>query len=272
MRVFFHPVSAFRWFYVAGKIFPSQPRYLSMEGFILAAGLGTRLKPLTDHRPKALVEVNGVTLLELAINKLQQSGVHRIVVNVHHFGQQVIDFLDSRTWEAEVVVSDERQLLMDTGGALKQAAPLFSGTEPIVVHNVDILSNLNLTAVLESHRAQKALATLCVSRRTTGRQLLFTPEGKLCGWRNRQMGDELWTDVPHPDATELAFSGISIVEPQLLDLLPPANHPYPVIPCYLEIAKTHIINAFEHPAEHWLDVGKPETLAQAEQWNDFCKK
>ena len=116
-----------------------------MEGFILAAGLGTRLRPLTDHRPKALVEVGGRTLLELCINRLAAAGVSRCVVNVHHFGDMMIDYIASHQWPCEVAVSDERALLLDTGGALRHAAPLFSGTENILVHNVDILSKVDLT-------------------------------------------------------------------------------------------------------------------------------
>lgn len=229
-----------------------------MEGFILAAGLGTRLRPLTNDRPKALVEINGVTLLETAIHRLEATGIRHIVVNVHHFGDKIIDFIHSHQWEADIDISDERTLLLDTGGGLKHAATLFSSHEPVLVHNVDILSNIDFQAVAETHRREGNLVTLCVSRRDTARQLLFSSDGLLLG----RKGEVETTN----DARELAFSGVSIVSPQLFDLLPPATEPYPVIPCYIELARSHRIVCFEHDAAHWLDVGKPETLETARQW------
>lgn len=229
-----------------------------MEGFILAAGLGTRLRPLTNDRPKALVEINGVTLLEMAIHRLEAAGIRHIVVNVHHFGDKVIDFIRSRRWNADIDISDERTLLLDTGGGLKHASSLFSGHEPVLVHNVDILSEIDFHAVAETHNREGNLVTLCVSRRNTARQLLFSSDGLLLGRKG---------EVDAPDgARELAFSGVSIVSPQLFDLLPPASEPYPVIPCYIELAHSHRIACFEHDAAHWLDVGKPETLEIARQW------
>ncbi|MBR0169829.1 MAG: nucleotidyltransferase family protein [Bacteroidales bacterium] len=229
-----------------------------MEGFILAAGLGTRLRPLTNDRPKALVEINGVTLLEMAIHRLEAVGIRHIVVNVHHFGDKVIDFIHSRRWEAVIDISDERSMLLDTGGGLKQASTLFSGHEPVLVHNVDILSNIDLQTVAEVHLHDNNLVTLCVSQRDTARQLLFSSDGHLLGRKG---------EVEAPDGTrELAFSGVSIVSPKLFDLLPPATAPYPVIPCYIELAHTHRIVCFEHDAAHWLDMGKPETLEIAKQW------
>ncbi len=203
-----------------------------MEGFILAAGLGTRLRPLTNDRPKALVEISGVTLLEHTIRTLTGAGISHIVVN-------------------PVDISDERSLLLDTGGGLKHAAPLFSGRDDILVHNVDILSNVDLRAVEAQHRAQRNLVTLCVSRRTTKRLLAFDAHGHLLG-----RADE-----------GLAFSGISVVSPRLFPLLPEADHPYPVIDEYIRLShEGHPVGAFIHPAEHWLDVGKPDTLEKAKQW------
>ena len=222
-----------------------------MEGFILAAGLGTRLRPLTNDRPKALVEISGVTLLERTIRTLTGAGISHIVVNVHHFADMVTDFIRSRQWDCPVDISDERSLLLDTGGGLKHAAPLFSGRDDILVHNVDILSNVDLRAVEAQHRAQRNLVTLCVSRRTTKRLLAFDAHGHLLG-----RADE-----------GLAFSGISVVSPSLFPLLPEADHPYPVIDEYIRLShEGHPVGAFIHPAEHWLDVGKPDTLEKAKQW------
>lgn len=222
-----------------------------MEGFILAAGLGTRLRPLTDDRPKALVKVGGMTLLERTIRRLESAGINHIVINVHHFADKVIDFVNTHTWQTKIDISDERDLLLDTGGALKHAAPLFSGREEVLVHNVDILSDIDLQAVERHHRSEGNLVTLCVSRRKTKRLLAFDERGLLVG-----RADE-----------GLAFSGISIVSPELFALLPEADRPYPVIDEYIRLSQAgHRIGAYLHDPAHWLDVGKPETLKQAEQW------
>lgn len=243
-----------------------------MEGFILAAGLGTRLRPLTNDRPKALVEVesgewgvesgdrrveNGErrTLLEMAIHRLEEAGIEHIVVNVHHFGEKVIDFIGSHRWQARIDISDERQLLLDTGGGLKKASRLFSGKEDVLVHNVDILSEIDLRDVERRHREEGNLVTLCVSQRTTKRLLRFDENGHLSGR----------TDADDPCG--LAFSGISVVSPELFPLLPEADHPYPFIDEYIRLsAEGHRIGCYRHSAEHWLDVGKPETLEKARLW------
>ena len=230
-----------------------------MEGFILAAGLGTRLRPLTDDRPKALVEVNGVTLLEHTIRTLETAGIKHIVVNVHHFADKVIDFIGSRKWQATIDISDERNLLLDTGGGLKKAASLFSGRENILIHNVDILSDIDLCDVERKHVAEGNLVTLCVSQRQTKRLLEFDENGLLLGR----------ADTSHlsPFTFHLAFSGISVVSPELFALLPKADHPYPVIEEYIRLSREgRRIGSYIHPADRWLDVGKPETLQQAQQW------
>ncbi len=236
-----------------------------MEAMILAAGLGTRLRPLTTNRPKALVEVNGTTLLEHNLNRLILFGFNKIVINIHHFPDMVKDFVKSRIFDAEILFSDEREQLMDTGGALKKAEPLFSGLEPVLIHNVDILTSLDLGQIYRGHIATDALATLLVSRRNTARQLLFDTFNQLVGWKNTSTLETLWSDNPVANAIPLAFSGIHIVSPELFHLLPKA-HPYPIIPEYLHLAKQHKILAYKHLAEQWLDVGKPETLKKAESF------
>ena len=235
-----------------------------MEGFILAAGLGTRLRPLTDDRPKALVEVGGKTLLQHAIEKLQASGISHIVVNVHHFADNVVSFLRSRQWQCTIDISDESSLLLDTGGGLKHAAPLFSGKENVLVHNVDILSDIDLRDVETAHCRDGDLVTLCVSQRQTKRLLEFDANGLLLGR----------TDTSHlsPFTSHLAFSGVSVVSPALFPLLPEADHPYPVIDEYIRLSRSHRIGSYQHSPDHWLDVGKPETLEQARQWTLSCTK
>jgi len=236
-----------------------------MEAMILAAGLGTRLRPLTNDRPKALVEVNGITLLEYNMRRLIGFGFNKIVINIHHFPDMVIDFVRQRNFEAEILFSDEREQLLDTGGALKKAAALFSGKEPVLIHNVDILSTLDLGEIYRKHLGNKALATLLVSKRDTSRQLLFDKNQQLVGWHNSSNNETLWSDRTVEIFDSMAFSGIHIVNPELFDLLPPAA-PYPIIPEYLKIGKYHKILAFSHLAEEWLDVGKPETLKLAEKF------
>ena len=241
-----------------------------MEAVILAAGLGTRLRPLTNDKPKALVEAGGRPLLDIAIHRIAQAGADRIAVNVHHFGNLMIDYLSSRRWPVEVVVSDERKLLLDTGGGLKQAASLLSGKSPIIVYNVDILSRFSLSAMLDSHVSHRASATLAVSLRDTKRQLVFTPDGRLCGWHNRETDETLLSasqSVLHSGKQssnqEFAFSGISIYEPSLIDLLPAPDHPYPFIPELLKLSDSKTIQCFQHQACDWLDVGTPQKLEQA---------
>lgn len=234
-----------------------------MQAVILAAGFGTRLRPLTDNKPKALVETNGQTLLELCIHRLAAEGANRIAVNVHHFGDMMIDYLSSRKWPVEVVVSDERSLLLNTGGGVKKAASLLSANEPVLVHNVDILSHISLKTMREEHLTNGNGATLAVSQRNTKRQLIFDGAGRLCGWHNRESGEKLWS-VDQPSLVkELAFSGIWIINPDTVARLPEAGHPYPIIPELLKIASHSRIGAFEHRGDDWLDVGTPEKLAKA---------
>lgn len=228
-----------------------------MEALVLAAGLGTRLRPLTDHRPKALVEVEGRTLLEICIARLAQAGVQHCVVNIHHFGDMMLEYIAAHSWPCRVSVSDERQMLLDTGGALRHAAPLFTGHEPVLVHNVDVLSTIDLHTLEAFHCDSRNLVTLCASMRTTKRPLAFNADGLLAG---------RYTEPPcQASARPLAFSGISMVDPALFALLPPADHPYPVIDEYIRLATTYRIGSYLHDANEWLDVGRPETLAQAPQ-------
>jgi NDP-sugar pyrophosphorylase family protein len=225
-----------------------------MEAFILAAGLGTRLRPLTDDRPKALVEINGQTLLEINIKRLADAGVKRCVVNVHYFGDMLVEYIASHNWPCPVLISDERQQLLNTGGALPHAAPLFSGNEPVLIHNVDILSDIDLAALEQHHIASGNLVTLCTSHRQTNRMLLFDSTGNLAGIYGQDNAEGL---------TPLPFSGVSMVNPQLFALMPPDDHPYPVFGSYLQIAKQHRIGYFMHPVGKWIDVGTPEAVEKA---------
>lgn len=232
-----------------------------MEGFILAAGLGTRLRPVTNDKPKALVEVGGITLLERAVRRLEEAGIVHIVVNVHHFADKVIDFIECHQWQAKIDISDERVLLLNTGGGLKHAAPYFSGRENILIHNVDILSDIDLRDVERHHVAAGNLATLCVSQRETDRPLEFSPDGLLLG-RSNIIPDKEQSSNPR----YVAFSGVSVVSPELLALLPEADQPYSIVDEYIRLShKGRRIGYYLHAGtkEHWLDVGKQKTLEQA---------
>lgn len=243
-----------------------------MQAFIPAAGLGTRLLPLTEHRPKALVEVGGVPLLKIAIDNLARQGATRIVVNVHHFADMLIDYLQSYDWGTEVLVSNEKDKLLDTGGGLKKAAPLFKRDEPILIHNVDILSRINFRDLVELHQQDGNFVTLAVSVRDTSRFLLFADNGLLVGWNNRSTGETKWVGEPITKYRALAFSGIAVLEPGVLDVLPPCEIPYPIVPAYLNIAKEHRISYFIHSSSVWMDVGTPQSLNKAQSWFRFSQK
>lgn len=237
-----------------------------MEAFLLAAGLGTRLRPLTDSIPKALVEVNKTTLLEINIQKLINQGATHIIVNVHHFADKVTAFLASHSWQVPISVSDESDCLLDTGGAISKAAPLFRTQGPYVIHNVDILSSVSLPEMIAQFEKTQAVATLAVSQRQSSRQLLFDAQSKLVGWHNKTTGEYRWSNPPCPSANELAFSGIAVIGQQMLQILSLRTGAFPIIPAYLEAANSHVINEYEHNSKDWLDVGKPETLALADSF------
>lgn len=230
---------------------------MKKEAIILAAGLGTRLKPLTNDRPKALVRLGGHTLLDRVLHRVAEAGVSHCVVNIHAFADKMINYIGSRRFPVEVSISDERSMLLDTGGALKHAASLLHGDGPVLVHNVDIVSDIDFKALENHHIASGNLVTLCVSQRHSSRMLLFDRDGRLAG--------RLAENSTVPDGmTAAAFSGVSMLSRELFSLLPPDNEPYPIMPIYLELTKNHRIGSFLHSAENWHDVGTPEKLTEAE--------
>lgn len=236
-----------------------------MQAMIFAAGLGTRLKDETADKPKALVEVGGKTLLQHAIEKLSAEGASRIVVNVHHFATQVIDFVNSKNWGVPVLISDESDKLLETGGGLKFASHLFEPDEPILIYNVDILSNINLQDVIVQHAQSNAIATLVVRERQTQRYFKFSPEQNLVGWINKKTGE---TKISRPEnfleATEMAFSGIHIIEPKIFDFMPKEDR-FSIVKVYLELAKTKNIKGYFDSSDLWMDVGKPAQLEEARE-------
>ena len=233
-----------------------------MKAMIFSAGLGTRLRPLTNDRPKALVEVSGRSLLEWNILRLRAAGYTEIVVNVHHFGDRVIDFIESLALEGvRFYVSDERSELLDTGGGLWQAREFLAEGEDFLLCNADILTDLDLSKLREQHLAQGGLATLSVRQRQTSRYLLFDKDRKLCGWQNINTA-ELKMAREQSEWQPWAFSGHHYISPRIFPLIAERGV-FSIIDLYLRLAQRHDIYAFPDQEAHWLDVGKPERLALA---------
>jgi len=237
-----------------------------MKAMILAAGLGTRLRPLTDHRPKALVEIAGKTLLEITVARLRAAGVTEIVVNVHHFAEMMQAYLKAKeNFGIRIEVSRE-EVLLDTGGGLKNAAWFFlehAGHEPFLLHNVDIIGGIDLQAMLDTHKRSGALATLAVQKRNSSRQLLFDPRGLLCG---RRTGPDAAaeTAVPADLIEPLAFAGIHAIAPRFLHLMTEVGV-FSIIDTYLRLVQAgEDIRAFRADQYYWRDLGRPESIHQAE--------
>ena len=190
-----------------------------MRAMILAAGLGTRLQPLTDNLPKALVKIRDKTLLEIAINYLVKNGFDKIIINVHHFAEQLINFIEQNNFGADISISDERDKLLDTGGGLKKASRFFNDGKPFLLYNVDIISNLNLLTLYQANIESNSITTLTVRNRESGRYLLFNSENILRGWKNTKTG-ELITSCSIDMLDEFAFSGIHIINPEIFSLMP----------------------------------------------------
>jgi NDP-sugar pyrophosphorylase family protein len=241
-----------------------------MKAMILAAGLGTRLRPLTDDRPKALVEINGRTLLEITLSRLRNIGVSEVIINVHHFADMIVEYLKTNhNFGMRIEVSREKALL-DTGGGLKKAAhffvedssrPDFSREEPFIVHNVDVLSAIDLRRMVQFHTEHQALATLAVQDRKTSRYLLFDDQLRLCC---RRFGDDRPELVEGREyAQPLAFSGIHVISTRLLAMLI-EDGAFSIIASYLRLAaQGEKILAFRADEYYWRDLGRPEDVAQA---------
>ncbi len=238
---------------------------------IFAAGLGSRLRPLTDHRPKALVEIGGRPMLEHLILKLKKAGFGHIVVNVHHFGEQIVDFLNANNgFGLRIEVSDERGQLLDTGGGLKKAAPLLEGDGPFLVHNVDIVSDLDPADLWAAYEREAALspcdAMLAVHVRETSRYLLFDEANRLRGWMHTGTG-EVKSPVPGFDAaacTRKAFAGIHMFSPALFAAMRTWEGAFSIIDFYLSVSMLKRIVAYDvAPAVRWVDAGKPAALERA---------
>lgn len=235
-----------------------------MKAMILAAGLGTRLLPLTADKPKALIEVNGKTLLEICINNLISFGFNQIVVNVHHHAKQIIDFLHHSSFNAQIDISDETERLLDTGGALVHARYLLDQGEPFLVHNVDIISNIDLHNLYQYHLNSSALASLAVSKRESSRVFLFDDQMVLSGWRNMVTGKVVIIN-PSKMLTAFAFSGIHVISPQIFKHLPVKGE-FSIVDAYLKLSKEFLIQGVDLSHSDVIDVGKPDNLELASQF------
>ena len=236
---------------------------IGVRGMIFAAGLGTRLKPFTDSHPKALAVVNGQSLLQRNITYLQQFGITNVIVNVHHFANQIIDTVNQNNgWGSNITISDETDEVLETGGGLKRAAWYFKDAENCVVMNADILTDLNLSAMMQYHLQHQPLATLAVSDRQTSRYFLFDDTNALCGWQNDKTNE---TRISKTSSSyhKRAFNGIQIINNKLLQLITQEGK-FSIVDVYLELAKTHDIQSFNCSDAKFIDVGKPENIALAE--------
>lgn len=237
-----------------------------MNAFIFAAGLGTRLKPLTDTMPKALVPVAGKPLLAHVVEKLKAAGCKKIVINIHHFGDMIVDYVKSQgNFGIDIVFSDERQMLLETGGAIKHAVELL-GEEPFLIHNVDILSNVDIEALWNEHLNAGSAATLLVSKRSSSRALLFDAEGNLTAWTNKTTGEVKtpYESVDIASLKELAFSGIHVFSPSLFKYFGAYPEKFSIIDFYLNTCKAEKIKAYTQEGLQLLDVGKLDSLEKAE--------
>jgi len=231
---------------------------------IFSAGLGTRFKPWTDKHPKALAVVNGKSLLQRNIEYLQQFGIRDIIVNTHHFAGQVTDAIQKNNgWGSRVVISDEQDELLDTGGGLLKAKELFTPGERFVTCNVDILTDLDIKKLLAFHSENNALISFGVTQRTTSRYLLFDDKNRLCGWRNTKTGEEIivrGSDV----LIQKAYSCVVVFDYSIFEYIT-LKGKFSLIDLYLQLAGQHTIMGYDHTGDRWVDVGRPESVAVAEE-------
>jgi NDP-sugar pyrophosphorylase family protein len=241
-----------------------------MKAMVLAAGLGTRLRPLTNDRPKALVEVGGRSLLEITLTRLRDFGIRDVIINVHHYADMVIDHVKAAGNFGMHIEFSREDVLLDTGGGLKKAAWFLGGDssgkaeDPFILHNVDVISTIDLQRMLRQHKESAALATLAVQKRKTSRYLLFDEHALLCG---RRLVKEEKTKIVRPSQhlSELAFSGIHVISPQIFPLLT-ENGIFSIVPAYLRLAaQGEKIQPFRADEYYWRDLGKPENIRQAEE-------
>jgi NDP-sugar pyrophosphorylase family protein len=243
-----------------------------MKAMIFAAGLGTRMRPLTDHTPKALVPVQNIPLLEIVIRRLIFFGIEDIIINVHYMAEQIEDFLlKNKNFGINIAISDEREKLLETGGGLKKAQWFFDDKKPFLVCNTDILCDINLEELMLQHAENQSIATLAVQKRNTSRYFLFDEKQNLSGWLNTKSGEVKLSKNESKKLQMLAFSSFQILETSIFDFMPKDTDVFSTVDLFLEISQKETIKGFEHHAQ-WLDVGTPQNIPQAELLLPFLLK
>lgn len=236
-----------------------------MRAMILAAGLGTRLKPLTNSTPKALIKIKEFTLLELQIKKLVSEGFDQIIINVHHFGDVVKNYLKQNNFfNCSIEISDESEKLLDTGGGLKKASLFFRDGEPFLVYNVDILSNISLRKLIKYHLASESIVTLAIQCRDSSRKFLFDKNNILCGWMNQKSNENIITRDEQSELFPYSFSGIQVINPKIFKYFPDKDI-FSLVELYLSAARKAKISGYVHNDDLWIDIGKLENLDKAEK-------
>jgi MurNAc alpha-1-phosphate uridylyltransferase len=235
-----------------------------MRAMILAAGQGTRLRPLTNDIPKPLVRFQGKPLLEIIIDRLLSSGIEKIVVNIHHLAGQVLEFLKSRNYyNGRVLVSDETDRLMDTGGGVLKARELLDNGEPFILHNVDVYTNLDINRLVEAHQADNSLITIAVKKRTPSRSLLFDEQNFLSGWQNNKTGEKKIIRDFEGNLTDYGNSCVYVINPEFFRLVF-SRDPVSLTDLYLELARKYLIKGFVHNQDYWYNLGLYDTFLKAE--------
>lgn len=231
---------------------------------IFAAGFGTRLKPITDKIPKALVPINGKPILEHVISKLIREGIDEIIINVHYLSDQIINFLNKKNNFGIRIEISEEECLLDTGGGLKQASWFFNDNKPFLVYNVDIISNINIKKMLEFHKNSEAIATIAVRNRTSSRYFLFNNESFLCGWKNIKTGEEI-ISKEFKLLNPLAFSGIHIINPSVFNYMDESVK-FSIVETYLKLSINQSILGYNHSNDIWFDIGNIKKMEMAEKF------
>jgi len=236
-----------------------------MKAMIFAAGLGTRLRPLTNDIPKALVKQAGEPMLKRVILKLKKAGINEFVINIHHFGEKVLKYLEeNNNFDCKIEISDETDFLLDTGGALKKAASLLKDSENILLYNVDIFSDIRIKDFIRCHKKHKALVSLAVQNRKSDRRLIFNDDNFLSAWENTKTGEQKISREISSEHKSQAFSGIHVVSNKIFDLIEEEGK-FSIIDLYLRLAKNHDIFAYNHDHAYFYDLGKIEMLKESEK-------
>ena len=237
-----------------------------MKAFIFAAGLGTRLFPYTESTPKALVPLQGKPMLGHLILKLKSFGIQDIIINIHHYGDKIISYLeDNENFGCNIIISDEREELLDTGGGLKKALNMLEDDEDLLVHNVDILTDFDLNKLINQHQNSNSKVTLLVQNRSTSRYLLFNEQNKLKGWTNTKTGETKPANLNIEIYNLFAFNGVHMINKNTLPYFNKENA-FPIIPIYIAMSQKEEIKAVEIDNSFWMDLGKPEAIDKANKW------